>query len=465
MLRSESGLVKGRKSKKKNTEPEKGKKSKREMSEEAGAKKKKMKTKRKETSSSSSETDSSDLSSSGDSSTSSSGESSSRSSSSEAGGGKKRKQKGKRKKRDVNWDLINEMWPINNRPKHLQRRSVVKKMELGQLMRFKEHFEKEAERKGLGAAACGTDLKAKKVRYQAMSDDSFKKLHPARFNRQPLAAPKKYWKDVPQKREEISRHFPLAHYGAEGQVNEATIVKMHDRQVAIELDMLARCNFGKETKLGERTAWTEATEVRHIQEAVLNFATLQHAIWPADYSGLVIMRVLVDARWGAVVGDEEKKRVALIKRFFSDTVRENAGRAVRKEPPMDYEQTKIKWTRAVEAVFPQYNALGGMMVVGGASGFKQGKAGSSNSKQGSGQAAGGKFSKQKGGGGLQTPPAVFNGVPVCYSYNSSMGCSRPKHGQNSCKDAKGAVFAHVCNWWDQKATKHCFLVHPRVMNH
>jgi hypothetical protein len=365
----------------------------------------------------------------------------------------------------VNWDLINEMWPIANRPRHLQKRRVVERMELGQLMKFKEHFEKEAEKKGLGAAACGTDLKAKKVKYAAMTDDSFKRLHPARFSRQPLAVPKKYWKDVPQKRGEIFRHFPLAHYGAEGQVNEATIVKMHDRQVAIELDMLARCNFGKEMKPGEKAPWTEATEVKHMQEAVLNFATMLHAIWPADYSGLVILRVLVEARWGEVAGEDEKKRLMLVKKFFGDTVRENAGRAVRKEPPLDYVQTKAKWTRAMEAVFPQYNTFGSLLLMGGGAGGSKGQGKTQSNKQGSKNAAGGKFGKSKSGGGLQTPPAVFNGVPVCYSYNASMGCSRPKHGQNSCKDGKGAVFAHVCNWWDNKASKHCLMIHSRAMNH
>ncbi len=65
----------------------------------------------------------------------------------------------------MNWDLINEMWPLEARPKHLQKRKIVEKMELGQLMKFKEHYEKEAEKKGLGEAACGSDMKAKKVKY------------------------------------------------------------------------------------------------------------------------------------------------------------------------------------------------------------------------------------------------------------------------------------------------------------
>ena len=453
----------GRKKPRNKTEKEmKGKK---KATKKSGKDKEKEKRKKKKESSSSSSASPSDTSDSetemGSSSESSSSESSSQSSSEEQQRKKSKKKKGTGK--EVMWDLVNEMWPVESRPKHLQKRRIIEKMELGQIMKFKEHYEKEAEKRGMGSAACGSDMKVKKVKYKGGTDDSFSKLHPARFCRQPLALPKKFWKQVPTKRSEICRHFPLAHYGAEGQVNEATIVKMHDRQVAVELDMLARCNYGKETRPGERTPWMEATEVKHIQEAVLNFATVQHAIWPADYSGLVILRVLVEARWGEIAGEDDKKRMMLVKKFFGDTVRENAGRAVRKEPPLDYEQTKAKWNRAVETVLPLYSTFGGMMVVTGQAGPR-----GPNKAQGSKPAGGGGFvktGKQGGGGGLNTPPAVFNSVPVCYGFNSSMGCSRPKHGQNSCKDQKGAVFAHVCNWWDAKAKKHCMMQHAGVANH
>jgi hypothetical protein len=418
--------------------------------------------KRKAASSSSSSTEDSDSSSSSEAETSTSS-SSDETDSQEDSSGEERGKKAKKKKgkgSEVHWDLINEMWPLESRPKHLQKKKVVEKMELGELMKFKEHFEKEAEKKGLGAAACGMDLKAKKVKYKEQVDDSCKKLHPARFSRQPLVMPRKYWKKIPQKRAEIIRHFPLTHYGADGQVNEATVVKMHDRRVAVELDMLARCNFSKESRPGEKMPWAEATEVKHIQEAVLNFATMLHAIWPADYSGLVILRVLVEAKWGEIAGEEDKKRLALVKRFFGDTVRENASRAVRQQEPLDYEGTKLRWNKAVEAVLPQYSTFGNVMVSSGAGGFKQAAKG-----QGQKQSGAGKGSGRTGGGGLNTPAAAYNGVPVCYGFNTSMGCSRPKHGQNSCKNQKGAGFAHVCDWYDFKTKKHCLSFHSRVGNH
>ncbi len=72
---------------------------------------------------------------------------------------------------------------------------------------------------------------------------------------------------------------------------------------------------------------------------------------------------------------------------------------------------------------------------------------------------------QARGRSLNTLAAAFNGVPACYRFNMSMGCSRPKHGQNSCKNLEGAGFAHVCNWYEYESKKHCLLFHSRVGSH
>ena len=95
-------------------------------------------------------------------------------------------------------------------------------------------------------------------------------------------------------RREVFRHFPLAHLGMEGQVSEATIVPMHNRRVPITLDMLYKGNAGKDSK-AEKADWVEPPEVRHLQEAILNYVLLLNALWPLDYARLVITRVLVEA--------------------------------------------------------------------------------------------------------------------------------------------------------------------------
>jgi hypothetical protein len=52
-----------------------------------------------------------------------------------------------------------------------------------------------------------------------------------RHERLPFVPPADYWKDTPMKRDQVFRHVPLAHLGAEGQLSEKVIVRAHDLQV------------------------------------------------------------------------------------------------------------------------------------------------------------------------------------------------------------------------------------------
>ena len=52
-----------------------------------------------------------------------------------------------------------------------------------------------------------------------------------RNERLPFVPPADYWKGTPMKRDQIFRHVPLAHLGAEGQLSEKVIVRAHDLQV------------------------------------------------------------------------------------------------------------------------------------------------------------------------------------------------------------------------------------------
>jgi hypothetical protein len=130
------------------------------------------------------------------------------------------------------------MWPLEARPAKLQSRKVVSRWSIGKIMEFKKQYEQEAERQGVGVAVFGRDKKRRAKKFKAMKDDGEGKLHPARFERLPFSEPEKWWKKVPEKREEIFRHIRLDHYGA--QVNEATIVRLHDRRVPVELDMFLK---------------------------------------------------------------------------------------------------------------------------------------------------------------------------------------------------------------------------------
>ena len=85
------------------------------------------------------------------------------SSSSSSDDGWKKSRKGKR--RGVDWELLEDLWPLENRPRRLKEKRAVKGMSMGQLMRIKEQYEKENEKKGLGSAVYGRDKKPKAKKF------------------------------------------------------------------------------------------------------------------------------------------------------------------------------------------------------------------------------------------------------------------------------------------------------------
>lgn len=290
--------------------------------EKQKTKKKSKKDKKKESSASSasSSSDSSPSSSSSSSDTSSSdsaSESDSSASSSAKNSSKKKKGKGK----SIDLELLEVLWPREDRPRKLQSKKVLKDLSMTKLMKMKELFEKEQEKKGLGAAIFSKDRKPKARKYKKMTDDGEKKLHPARFESMPRVDPKEYWDLVPTNRPEIFRHMPLQHLGIDD-MPESTVVKMHDRKVPVELDMMAR----------------EVKTMRQAQMAVCNYVTVLRCLHPIDMGGMTIQLVLTEAGWAETIGETDKIKLAVVKRFFDDSVRDNSGRAVRKQPPMDYEQ-------------------------------------------------------------------------------------------------------------------------------
>jgi len=408
-----------------------------------------------------------------DSSAASSSDSDGASGSSTSGGHRRRRTATKSSKATgtAHWQLVNEMWAFEARPKLLQDRKRVEGMSIAEISQFKAHYDKEEERKGVGSAVFGKDKKLEPVKIKKGLDDGEKRLNKARFNlRMPICPPKKYWHKVPKKRD-VFRHLPLGHLGLEGQVSEATVVRMHDRRVPVTLDMLYKANAFKEMKQ-DGGAWIEPTEIRHLQEAILNYSVILWAIWPFDYAGFVIHRVLVEANWGRAAGEAEKQRVALVRWYFDEVMRENSGRAVRGQPPLVYEEAKAKWIRGLEAVYPSIGVLG-MGAAGAAAATKpkqQQQDGSANNNSGRGRGRGGAGAgRGRGGanstvGGLARQGAVASGLPVCYRYNLPLGCQRQSVSATVCEE-RGTRYAHACNWLDKTTNKFCLQLHPRHNNH
>ncbi len=370
--------------------------------------------------------------------------------------------KGKKKlsrKEKAHLEQVELIWPRNQRPKRMKPEKIMLGMSISKIATLKDVLMKERIRQGLGEEI-ESDNKPVKKKFKAMKDDGCTRLHPARFLALPRAEPRDYWGQVPRGKDDIQRHLPLQFWGVEG-IPEKTIVAMHNRQMELTLDMMVSSG-------GVR-------DLRQAQVAVQSFAMAQRFIHPVDLSGQTVQMVLTEAGWAEGFSGDAKQKVALIKRFFEVCSRENASRAARKREPMDYEQTKAKWMKCVTEQYPQ---LGVAMVSqqvaamsggqkkqhGGASG--SGSVGGSASKPFDGSTPGG----GSGGGNNKRPgfnkPARFQGLPVCYGYNSAAGCRRLPAGSTapSCNDGK-THFAHRCNYYLVAKGDHCLADHPKMGNH
>jgi hypothetical protein len=155
-----------------------------------------------------------------------------------------------------------------------------------------------------------------------------------------------------------------------------------------------------------------------------------------------------------------------MKKFFEEIVRENSGRAVRRETPLDYEQARAKWMRVVASCCPQvggflYGQLVQPAVAAGRAEPVGVKAEAGRGQKGAGRGA-------AGSGGATRTLAGYNGLAVCFYYNSKDGCQRQAQGPMACQEGNN-VYAHVCNHFfkpnGNQPGRHCLAMHSRFGNH
>jgi hypothetical protein len=199
----------------------------------------------------------------------------------------------------IKLDIMEDSWATENRPPRLQRLKALLALSLDTFMAIKKQVGKEELRKNLGEEAFARDAKTKKIRYKAMSDDGKRRFHLARWNRQPLVPPEEYYHKIPKKRDTIVRNFPMEHLGISSQIPDIVLGYMHNRSVKVTLDNFTKSSF-KAAKGNEKAG--KYADLFQLIEGVVNYSIALHAIWPHDYTGLVILKVLTEARWGETAG-------------------------------------------------------------------------------------------------------------------------------------------------------------------
>ena len=230
-----------------------------------------------------------------------------------------------------------DFFPMDQRPDYLKNRNNLGNMTVGEAIQLKEKLDAKNAKEHLGEEVFSKDGKPQSIRYKEQSDNSVSKFHPARFNRQPLTHPKNFYKHIPKKRETIVRNFPMDHLGLTGQVPDTVLGKMHNRTVKVTLDMF--CKATHKDARGQSKAG-KYSDQHQLRAGLINYCMALMQLWPNDYSGLVILKVLEDELWAGGVTSDDKKKAEIVTEFFNAVVEDNCGKAVHDSYPLVYEQVR-----------------------------------------------------------------------------------------------------------------------------
>jgi hypothetical protein len=136
-------------------------------------------------------------------------------------------------------------------------------------------------------------------------------------------------------------------------VSEVTIVRAHDRGVPLSIKMFFSGNrtqksFGCSDTKEAAQDWASPKAMWDIQEALLNYADVYAQLWPSDDTPRIISRVLVHYKYGANHKASDSEKVKMVMEFCDSVMRENASRAVVKDPPLSARDVKERWADMVE---------------------------------------------------------------------------------------------------------------------
>jgi hypothetical protein len=143
----------------------------------------------------------------------------------------------------------------------------------------------------------------------------------------------------------------------------------------------------------------------------------------------------------------------LLTEFIDTFFRENARRALARDPPLTVREAKERWTDMLEKRNAYYHKPA----------IRSDSSRPDGSSRGRGGKRGGGANPPRGGNMTKGKGAKFNGDAVCYHYNRAVGCSRTPKGAGCC-NGNGGVFAHVCNHEVSPGT-YCLAKHPKAGNH
>ena len=363
-----------------------------------------------------------------------------------------------------NWNILYSIWPVERRPIALQNKAKFNEMTLNHLLSLAQ-FDRENAKSIESdlSSSYNRDKKPLAVKYTGAKDDGFKKLHPARFERFPLADVKDWWKKVPRVRSHQYKNLPLQFSGTHNKVTLRTIQLMHDRTKVLNFKHFHSGNINVGSKPIQKIEkrddngvcssldfnWEAPVNLAQVSDALLNYCTILLHLWPLDQTGLIILR-LVNKYNYFPCANSLAQRVSLVSTFFNTVLRENAARAGSKSVPMDFTE--------------QEEALKNILT---SSGFSSTVPTGRNPNQEAdkfkfnpGRTT---FSTNSTAGQTRPKVLMIGSNPVCFNFNS--GHCRNLGSPTGCKDQRGKEYAHLCNKWLDVKQAYCLARHARVAVH
>ena len=144
-----------------------------------------------------------------------------------------------------------------------------------------------------------------------------------------------------------------------------TIKKLHDRGSELTIRMFWPKNHDVITRqtrivVNKYNTYLEPTldfkDPRETWELVvaLNTYTLAlHRVWPEDWTGLALQRILINYRWLSNCGKLKSVQVNLLKGFINQVLSLHAANGRDTKPPLTYKEikdtmSKMIWTKGLE---------------------------------------------------------------------------------------------------------------------
>ena len=144
-----------------------------------------------------------------------------------------------------------------------------------------------------------------------------------------------------------------------------TIKKLHDRGSDITIKMFwprnhdvvtksSRISINKDNSFLEPALdFKNPRETWEFVEALHTYTLVLHRVWPEDWTGLALMRILINYRWLSNCGKSKSTQMQLLTNFVNQVFSLNAANGRITKPPLTYKEiedvmSEMVWTRGIE---------------------------------------------------------------------------------------------------------------------